>query len=73
MANDRDDLNRKHNLEDEDTLDEREGTTGEVGSEGGSPGERVKTERQRMRVSPSNSMDCPWRRRIWKLARIDAR
>jgi hypothetical protein len=48
MANDRtrEDLDRNEaDLIDEDMLDERDQTTGEVGSEGGSPGDRVKTVR----------------------------
>jgi hypothetical protein len=35
----------EEDLEDEDTFDETERITGEVGSEGGSPGDRVKTRR----------------------------
>jgi hypothetical protein len=35
----------EEDLEDEDTFDETERITGEVGSEGGSPGDRVTTRR----------------------------
>jgi hypothetical protein len=48
MANDqnRDDLDRNEaDLEDQELLGENDTLTGEVGSEGGSPGERVTTRR----------------------------